>query len=363
MAAGIVRLTHAYERWLASQTKLVRADLDHKHRAMACDDFSFLRATFYRWMEQWPKRCAVLATAPRVLAVGDLHAANFGTWRDTDDRLIWGVNDFDEAYPLPYTIDLARLATSIVLAIRLGRMPLNAAAACRAILRGYVAHLKTGGEPFVLAERNQWLRELVVFKWRDDAAAFWSKADALKQIAPGAIDSAARRVLVDAMGAGGRRLDVRFARRRGGLGSLGRGRFVAIAEWRGGRIGREAKAMVPSAAAWIGGARRLHVASLLNTPLRSADPFLSLRAGWLCRQFGPDTGRVDLGAVATRADGRRLLAAMGAETANVHLGTRAAAKTIRKHLARLPDEWLLAAAKTMARQIEEDRAAWRKQVR
>jgi len=32
-----------------------------------------------------------------VLAVGDLHVENFGTWRDAEGRLIWGVNDFDES--------------------------------------------------------------------------------------------------------------------------------------------------------------------------------------------------------------------------------------------------------------------------
>jgi len=36
-----------------------------------------------------------------VLAVGDLHVENFGTWRDAEGRLIWGVNDFDEAWRLP----------------------------------------------------------------------------------------------------------------------------------------------------------------------------------------------------------------------------------------------------------------------
>jgi len=32
----------------------------------------------------------------RVLAVGDLHIASFGTWRDGFGRLIWGVDDFDD---------------------------------------------------------------------------------------------------------------------------------------------------------------------------------------------------------------------------------------------------------------------------
>ena len=41
---------------------------------------------------------------------------NFGTWRDAEGRLIWGVNDFDEAARMPYALDIVRLATSAVLA-------------------------------------------------------------------------------------------------------------------------------------------------------------------------------------------------------------------------------------------------------
>ena len=47
-----------------------------------------------------------------MLAVGDIHIENFGTWRDNDGRLIWGVNDFDEAAEMPYALDLVRLTTS-----------------------------------------------------------------------------------------------------------------------------------------------------------------------------------------------------------------------------------------------------------
>jgi uncharacterized protein (DUF2252 family) len=34
---------------------------------------------------------------------------SFGTWRDLEGRLCWGVDDFDESYWLPYTNDLVRL--------------------------------------------------------------------------------------------------------------------------------------------------------------------------------------------------------------------------------------------------------------
>src|ERR1035438_2556584 len=53
--------------------------------------------------------------------------------------------DFDEAFPLPYTIDLVRLATSAWLAIELGHLSLGRANACAAILEGYTKGLEDGG--------------------------------------------------------------------------------------------------------------------------------------------------------------------------------------------------------------------------
>src|SRR5436305_10185592 len=89
--------TDRYEAWLRTCTPVNEQDLKTKHDTLASDVFPFLRGTFYRWAQVWPEQCADLASAPRVLAVGDLHAENFGTWRDAEGRLAWGVNDLDEA--------------------------------------------------------------------------------------------------------------------------------------------------------------------------------------------------------------------------------------------------------------------------
>ncbi|GHH74158.1 hypothetical protein GCM10018793_14690 [Streptomyces sulfonofaciens] len=51
----------------------------------------------------------------RVWIHGDLHAENFGTYMDAQGRLIFNVNDFDEAYVGPFTWDLQRLAASVAL--------------------------------------------------------------------------------------------------------------------------------------------------------------------------------------------------------------------------------------------------------
>ena len=95
----IHRATRRYEQWLGGKIPLVRADLRAKNERMRLGPFLFMRATFYRWCQLWQAKQKELGDAARaapVAAVGDLHLENFGTWRDSDGRLIWGINDFDE---------------------------------------------------------------------------------------------------------------------------------------------------------------------------------------------------------------------------------------------------------------------------
>src|SRR4030095_14514278 len=87
-----------------------------------------------RWAETILDVCPDLRDAPQVLAVGDIHVENFGTWRDAEGRLVWGVNDFDEAARMPYAIDIVRLAASAVLAEVDG---ISQAKIYRYILAGY----------------------------------------------------------------------------------------------------------------------------------------------------------------------------------------------------------------------------------
>src|SRR5258705_9131629 len=49
--------TKSYEAWLARHTQIVKSDLRLKHKQMSADVFSFMRATFYRWLELWAKGC------------------------------------------------------------------------------------------------------------------------------------------------------------------------------------------------------------------------------------------------------------------------------------------------------------------
>src|SRR5262252_4127383 len=146
---NVVKATRQFEQWLGHRTDLIKKDLRLKLTNMRAAVFPYLRATYYRWAQLWPKACSDLAKGPRVLAVGDLHVENFGTWRDTEGRLIWGVNDFDEACVLPYTNDLVRLAVSAHLAIRMAHPTIGPGDACDAILAGYLDGWRARGCPFV----------------------------------------------------------------------------------------------------------------------------------------------------------------------------------------------------------------------
>ena len=111
----IVKSTDAFEAWMKRRADISAKLLKKKHGKMAEGAFPFLRATFYRWVEQWPEVCPRLAKRDEdvLLAVGDLHVENFGIWKNSLGDQVWGVNDFDDACELPFTSDLVRLAASI----------------------------------------------------------------------------------------------------------------------------------------------------------------------------------------------------------------------------------------------------------
>lgn len=356
---NIVKSTRNFETWLGSHTSPVGRDLRLKHRHMAEAVFSFLRATFYRWMQVWPEVCGDVAKAPQVLAVGDLHIENFGTWRDAEGRLIWGVNDFDEAAMLPYTNDLVRLAASALLAIEDGHLALKAKDACMAILDGYRESLGGGGRPFVLEEENKWLRQIATGELRDPVR-FWKKIDSLTPMR-GEIPASARDALEHLLPERG--LDYRVCRRVAGLGSLGRMRLVAIAECHGGRIAREAKAIVPSSVYWARGTQgpeEILYPAIISRAIRAPDPYVQVRGRWIVRRLSPHCCRIELSDLPTDRDELRLLFAMGWETANIHLASKGEARDVRKHLNKLKRNWLAGAAKDMAKAVRDDWDTWRK---
>jgi uncharacterized protein (DUF2252 family) len=356
---NIRQATASYEKWVASCIPLDHPALLFKHREMTLGLFPFFRGTFYRWVQIWREVAADAAAAPSLLAVGDLHVENFGTWRDIEGRLIWGVNDFDEVYRMPYTIDLVRLAASAHAAVFEEHLTIKPRAASEAILEGYRDALKEGGRPFALAENHRWLRKIALSRLRD-ATVFWKKLERLPKSPvrlPREVESELRKLLPD------RSLACEKKRRRAGLGSLGHARVVLLGHWHGCYLAREAKQLTPSACIWAAGkpARgAIHYGKILDSSVRVPDPFVRPYDGWLLRRLAPDCSRIEVASLSASRDEERLLYSMGWETANIHFGTRQAIPAVKRDLAKRPPNWLHKAAKAMLHATELDWREWKR---
>ncbi|HEY8337818.1 MAG TPA: DUF2252 family protein [Tardiphaga sp.] len=340
-----------YEAWLATQCDVVAADIRRKHKRMGDSPFMFLRATYFRWAKKIEGLCPTLADAPRVLAVGDTHVENYGTWRDTEGRLVWGLNDFDEAASMPYVFDLVRLAASARLApgMRIGR-----SAIAQAILAGYregLAHPR----PALLDQRESWMRPYAIGS-EESSGKFWNDMRKLPDATP------PRRVARALRQSLPRDAEiVRFCSRVAGGGSLGRPRFVVIAQTEGGLALREAKALVPSAWIWAQGRKTdvSHLRALAFGRYRAPDPFLDVDGNFVIRRIAPDSHKIELGKHAGTTLKARLLGAMARDLAAIHAASPVGAKALRKDLRKRPRGWLDAAAKTMAAAVQQDFRTWK----
>ncbi len=88
-----------------------------KFRKMASDPHSFYRGSaclFYADVTEEEDPYADDRSG-RIWIHGDLHVENFGTYLNSDGRLVFDVNDFDEAYLGRFTWDLQRFAASLAL--------------------------------------------------------------------------------------------------------------------------------------------------------------------------------------------------------------------------------------------------------
>ena len=349
-----------FEAWLRKQLQrqhcsVVEPDLTKKHERMRESAFIFLRATYFRWAKRIESICPDLAKTPPVLSVGDLHLENFGTWRDAEGRLVWGVNDFDEAAVIPYALDLVRLATSARLAANL---PIGSRAIARALIDGYSDGLERP-RPTLLDEQERWMRPYVVVTdhGRDK---FWHDIEHMPDAE--SLQDTAKEALLSAGLPEGAKVK-RYAKRVAGGGSLGRPRFVAIAEWNGGRIFREAKALVPSAWNWAhdDASTPSQFLDLANGPHRSPDPFLRVQDNFIVRRMAADARKLNLHDDANAVNSARMITAMGFDLGAIHAADSKARDKIRHDLdkARRGDEWLYDAARDAAEAVKADYEEWR----
>jgi hypothetical protein len=355
---NIFKATADFEHWLAGQLPIIRQDLALKHQHMAESAFPFFRATFYRWLQLWTEICPHLAKAPPLLGVGDLHIENFGTWRDEEGRLIWGVNDLDEAWPAPYALDLVRLTTSVYVAIEEEHLCVTKRVAAEAIEEGYRDSLTAGGKAFVLAEDHRWLRLLALGKLRDPVQ-FWDK---LKHLPPYTAKPPedVRKLLEQSLPSADQ--EYLLKRRIAGLGSLGHPRILALSRWRGAFIAREAKAIRPSAWVWAKktASAELYCDKLMQRSIRVPDPCVRFHGRWVVRRLAPDCSRIELASLSKDRDEARLLYSMGWETANMHFSTPQAIAKVKHDLSVRRGRWLHKAAKSMLAATMKDWNKWRR---
>jgi hypothetical protein len=355
---NIFKATADFEQWLAKRLPIVRQDVALKHALMAQNPFSFFRATFYRWLQHWPETCPKVAKAPSVLGVGDLHIENFGTWRDTEGRLIWGVNDLDETFPGAYTLDLVRLATSAYLAIDGEHLRMTKRAAAEAIEEGYRDSIADGGQAFILAEHHTRLRLLATSRLRDPVP-FWEKLQKCPTYTAKLPDEA-RGLIEESLPQPKRPYQLR--RRIAGLGSLGHPRILALSSWQGALIAREAKGIRTSAWVWYKNSSSdvVYGLKLVQTAIRVQDPTVRFHGHWGVRRLAPDCSRIELASLAVLKDESQLLYDMGWEAANMHFGSPRAIPKIKRDLAARKGRWLHKSAKAMLEATMDDWEEWRR---
>ncbi|GLC97140.1 hypothetical protein Tamer19_65490 [Cupriavidus sp. TA19] len=339
-----------YEEWLRHQCDVVEGDLLFKHERMRKDAHTFLRATYFRWAKGALRFAADCLDAPSVLAIGDCHVENFGTWRDAEGRQVWGVNDFDDAAIMPYSLDLVRLATSATLA---QRRESPAPDVCAAILEGYVNGIQQP-RPVLLEQGFPWFGKLM-WELIDKPQEFWQSLENLEHVNPprGIVRMFERSL------PRGATLEWVAPRRRGG-GGLGRPRYCAMANWQGGAIVREAKALVPSSWYWANNrkTKASRFIDVANGAYRSPDPFLQICDSFILRRIGPDSRKLDIDDVAKAGRGPQLLEAMGRDVGSIHAAHRRVSEVLT-HLRSQPKGWLLDCTARSTASVLEDYDTWR----
>ena len=118
-----------------------------RYKRMLASPFAFLRGAA-------SIMTADLASHPvagiPVHASGDSHLMNFGAFASADDRILFEINDFDEALPgVDFTLDLKRLAASAaVAALDIDASHKRARSIAEMAVTAYRRHM------FALAERS-----------------------------------------------------------------------------------------------------------------------------------------------------------------------------------------------------------------
>jgi hypothetical protein len=251
---------------------------------------------------------------------------------------------------MPYPLDLVRLAASTRLAPDLA---LGNRAAAAAPLKGYREGLAQP-QPALLDEGETWLRLYAIGADREPGK-FWKEVEGCPKAIP---PSKVVKSLTHSLPKGA--TNIRFCTRVAGAGSLGRPRYVAIADWHGGRVLREAKASAPSAWTWAHGGKSQasNFLKLANGRFRAPDPYLDMRDNFILRRIAADSRKIELGSDVGSKLRTDLLQAMGFDLASIHAAGSPDIGALQHDLKTRPRSWLYDAAKTAAAAVEKDYQGW-----
>jgi uncharacterized protein (DUF2252 family) len=82
--------------------------------------FRFFRGTCHLFYEDLGKNSS-FPSSPASWITGDLHLENFGSYKGDNGLVYFDVNDFNEAILAPVTWEIARMTTSIFVALMICR--------------------------------------------------------------------------------------------------------------------------------------------------------------------------------------------------------------------------------------------------
>ncbi len=357
--SGFSEVSDRYEAWRAKRIQLIQADVEAKYRRMAESPWLLARGSYHRFATQFAELAPELAGAPVVVSVGDLHVEKFGTWRDRDGRLVWGVHDLEEADLLPYTADLVRLASTALLAIDAGRLDITGADAVAAILAGWSERIAARRPvPFVFGAEHADLYTAHAGYLRDPVA-FAAEISSLANFER-ALPKPAARMLASVTPPGDFRPQLK--RGRPGFASLGARRIVVAGTLDGGLLVRELL-QVPGPVSMWAQPKRMQVAGLAAAIDAArgvaAEPARRQSRKWIVRALDGAFSTLVLPNPLARP--AALLTDMGTEAANIHLTEVPEAdprKALRRDAAGQPADWLLTAARRLAEAAEHDHAEW-----
>jgi Uncharacterized protein conserved in bacteria (DUF2252) len=308
------KLIGSYEEWCDRAIPSDPAARREKHTRMAASAFAFLRGSYPVWLDRFATDAAHDAP-PVPLGVGDLHVENFGTWLAPAGEA-FGVNDYDETGPAPFTNDLVRLATSAILAVRAGHLRLDPKDVAQHLWAGYGAS-RGGAAGVALGDESVPGVAAVAAMWRaahPDTRQFWKRIDALPEAPAGESPE-------PAPGFVQRTRRIRTA----GLGSRDHLRLVLEGEIDGERAAFERKPLAPTAARYLAGAEpKLDPRPYASVLERQHERSPSLQAvvrvegETIVRRLDPHRGRIEIVDLPDRRDERALLWMMGYCTAAHH---------------------------------------------